>query len=369
MYTIYLLKKNNLIGKQLIYHPLYKNMEILSGSADLELNCAGECEFTIPHSHKYYDEFEPFIDGIQILDDGEEIFLGQITNIDVAFNKSKTIKCEGRLAWLADALWNGAREGFSEACSDALRLAIDTDLNAQSDFHCVFNGVNAPSIATTVIEAPGWGTSLRDIADTVLETAGGYISCKKVLVGQVYYYYFYYSAYPNGSSSPEYNDQVIKLGKNLLSYAQTNDYSELYTCVVPIGKDGIVLGASIQSAMIINEDLVDKYGYKVCTKEFGTVPNSTTLGIVADSWLKRQQGIQSIELSAIDLSYLNLEYRRFKLGQYAKLDAKPFGFDGTEATAMLISKMHIDLMSVANSTLTLGMTRNELTKRVLSRSI
>lgn len=106
---------------------------------------------------------------------------------------------------------------------------------------------------------------------------------------------------------------------------------------------------------LINKELYDQYGpiVKVASYENATTP--TQLMTYAKNEIDKMKGEESFEVSAVDMKSCGLEdCDRLRLMQKIKINDSPHGIDAS----IVLSKMSLDLMDLAQNSYTLGYEAN-----------
>lgn len=116
------LKKGSLIGglitiggdslpykwatRECIYDPTCVDDEldniIIDPQLEMEKNELGSFEFTLPVSSRFYNSLIPRRTVVSVEEDGVEIWMGYVTEIDKNFQMEKKVYCEGELGFLKD---------------------------------------------------------------------------------------------------------------------------------------------------------------------------------------------------------------------------------------------------------------------------
>ena len=89
---------------ELIYLPGDSELIILNTKLELGDNKSGSFEFDIPVKNPYYDKMQKLTSVIKVMKDSEAIFYGRILSMEKNFYNTKTVVCEGELAYLLDSI-------------------------------------------------------------------------------------------------------------------------------------------------------------------------------------------------------------------------------------------------------------------------
>ncbi|VUZ22932.1 Uncharacterised protein, partial [Acetobacterium wieringae] len=162
------------------------------------------------------------------------------------------------------------------------------------------------------------------------------------------------------------NSQPIKFGVNLLDYSKIADASGIITALVPYGKeiDGKKLDISTVNDdcdYIYDEVAVAEHGWIFDSHEWPDIDNAAALMAAGRVYLNGQvkEGI-SLELTAVDLSMVNVDIQKFEIGDMVRCVSEPHGVD----VFLSVSKKDRDLMNPGNDRIVLGGVTQSLTDRI-----
>ena len=89
---------------ELIYLPGDSELIILNTKLELGDNKSGSFEFDIPVRNPYYEKMQKLTSVIKVMKDEDAIFYGRILSMEKNFYNTKTVVCEGELAYLLDSI-------------------------------------------------------------------------------------------------------------------------------------------------------------------------------------------------------------------------------------------------------------------------
>ena len=350
MYTVY-------CDDFLLYDPRMEELTILSPSLSLELNKTGSFSFSIYPDHPYYSQIEQLKSIIQVKKDGSTLFRGRVITDKTGWYNQRDITCEGELAFLLDsrvrpfAFTGGPAELFAELLSQH-NAVMENEPEKQFKLGSVT--VTDPNDyinrSNTTYETT-W-----DVLNTrLLDTLGGYLRVRHESDG-VYLDYL--------AELDEMTTQPVEFGENLLSYAKSLSADEIITALIPLGAkltneegqqtDERLTIADVNGGVdyVYDQDAVDQYGLIFGTETWDDVTEAGNLLVKAQARLLELVKLTaSIDLSAVDLSQMDVSYDDFRLGQYVFVTSKPHGL---EREKYLITKLSLKLLEPAQNTLTLG---------------
>lgn len=225
-------------GTECLHDVRTDNCQLLSLTLDGESNACDHCEFEIATNHPMYDKLkERDLSSPVCVYDGEEmIFSGFIYEIGEEFNRTKTIKCKGELAYLGDTVIRpystlkgeygeivpNYLSGYFEWLIDQHNLQVDVSKQfvvGYNEGSMLYSGL----VYKSSVEYP---TTSTEIKEQILDSFGGYLRIRR----------------ENGiryidllSEYTDVNEQLIDFGVNILDYAKTDDSLDVYTAIVPLG--------------------------------------------------------------------------------------------------------------------------------------
>lgn len=304
-------------------------------------------------------DIERFITKIEAYDRNEKIFTGRV--IDIESNMTSEgkaffkVTCESVLNFLNDSLvgkWAiHPREAPKEDENDI------TEEEKKNDPFTVYENMDVDKFlslilknhnskvkvdkkilkGTVTVEGNVYcytnrETSLNAILDKLVNRKGGFLAIREVSG-------LYYLDYLKELSKPEGN---IELSVNMKTITKKNSNPNIYTRIVPIGADGLGI-KDINNGLDYVEDktLVERYGVIEGVVEFEDVTVKENLLKKAEETLESVNiNSSSLELSAIDLSYLSDEIDRLQVSQVCRVFNKILGVD--EKQRIIQMKVYMD---------------------------
>lgn len=355
MYTIY-------ADGELLYSPRLteEGWVIFDGKLTEELNKSGSLEFTMPSSNPMYDRLKKLKTKITVKSDNTEIWWGRVLNDEKDFFNKRHVYCEGILSYLLDSI---VRPYDADKAIWGLFADYIRNHNAQVDDDKKFNiYCRAADWPDTIHRASSqYPNTLNEITEKLLNNGGGYISATGGNSNTIYY----------RPSSGEQSDQVIQFGENLLDLSEYVDATNVFTRLVPLGKqvasDNGAEGRRVTIESVNNgKDYVEDTGAE---RIFGTIERTMIWEDVEEpsNLIKRARDAlrSNIEMSvtlnvkAIDLHLIDVKTERIKLGDYIRVVSKPHGLDKN----FLCSKIVTDLLNPDKTEFTLGVGFSALTDR------
>lgn len=354
MYSVY-------CDNEVLFDPNVDELKIFNPKITLEVNKTGGFDFTVYPTHPLYGAIRKFKSAIEVYDDDFLLFRGRVLDYEEYFDKARAFVCEGDLAFLLDSKVRPYE--FSGGVREYLELLINShngQVETEKQFIVRNVTVTDPNDYITRADST-YPDTWSVIEDKLIESLGGYLVLERV-DGVNYLDYLVDSEYKSL--------QVIELGQNLLDIKQTNKGADIATAVIPIGaklenEDGSEERLTITSIndgvdYVFNQEAVDRYGwiYKVVTFDDVTI-QSNLLRKGEEELVRAIQSNVTIELTALDLSLIDLSIDKFRFFEYVEARSEAHDIDGL----FLISKMTIDIINPENNKMTVGVEYSTFTEQ------
>lgn len=343
---------------------LEDDTKLISPKVTIEVNRAGSLTFTLPPTHFMYDKVKILQSDVEVYEDNELIWFGRVLSEEMAFNKTKTITCEGAMAFFNDSIQpvmsyeNVTRKEFLTG----LIYQHNLQVTVNRTFHV---GKVDLSDDVKIYEDTEYEKTIDVINQKCLDTEGGY---------------FFFRKEPDGiyidwlEDMPQRSSQFIQFGLNLTELKTKTDGAKIFTSVIPLGKEDESTGHRINIRSVtaggeiyidmeqdIGEDVppVEKYGRILKVLEFDALTNPSEIMAAGQRWLRKQRREKTydpftIECGAAELSYIDPAYKAFKVGQIVPVVSGPHNID----MDLPLTKMDID-MSSAVKKIIVGTTDND----------
>lgn len=345
-----------------------KAVKLNNPKLDLQENAAGQLTFKMPSCNRGYNLIDKLTTTFTVYRNDEEIWSGRIISIKEDFYKNKTITCEGVLAYLNDT--TQPQELYSSVSLSTLLNNILTVHNNKVDKSKRF------TVAQFNFDTTSQSTNTYDEVYTNYESTWNAISNKILGVSNGYFTLTKESSYTNPNVLRHYPyttrttcPQVIRFGKNLLDFTKDYDATQFCTVILPLGArlddkygismsgiDGVSAYTTIESVnngsmYYKNDEMVATYGWIEQVVHWDDEENPELLLKKAKEYLEDvQYDVMTLEVKAVDLSYLDVDYSQMKLSQRVRVISEPHNLD----KYFPITKISIPLDNPANTSFTLG---------------
>lgn len=301
-----------------------EELTLLNPFLEIELNSAGSFDFTMPCNHKFYNLPKLMTSDVEVFEDNELIWFGRVSEINTNMNKDKEIHCEGALAFLNDTIQRPylyqettVRNFFKMIIqrhndgvdSASRRFSVDDDHITMDDY--------------TIYEELDYQTSKTAIQNECLNVFGGNLFLRRE--SGVNYIDWIKDITVLGPQPVQYSMNLVDLSSHI-------NNSELFTSIIPLGKEVDGVKTTITSVNegidYLDSDFVDIYGRITVIVEFSQLGTPSDLFLAAQRWLETQLFSKlRIECSAAELYYLDNTYTPFRVGQLVHVVSIPHMVD------------------------------------------
>jgi len=352
MYAIY-------ADDELLYAPDMANLGYIVTDAQLttEINKAGSLEFTIPVTNPNYNAYSKLKSVIRLEQDGVEIWRGRVLDDTKDTDLNKDVMCEGELAFLNDM--NVRKYDYSSGISvvDYFNWVMNYYSGASPYRSIKAGNVTVPNTTLKIKMEEATNTCLDELSSNLVGAIGGYLRLRRSN-GQSYLDYI--DAYSQTSN------QVIEFGSNILSIEEYIDASDVYTVIIPFGKqDDKGNRVNITSVNNGSDFIESSQGASL----FGRIDRSVVWDDVTDPNVLKQQAqsllnsaiemATTITISAVDLHLIDVNTDAIQLGDWVRVISPPHGIDSD----FLCSKVVINLQNPDQSQYTFGLAFDALTDK------
>ena len=297
-----------------------KELSLISPSVNVAMNGGGSVEFTMPTCHTFYEQPRYMLSDIEVYEKNDLIWFGRILDISLDMKLNKKINGEGAFAFFNDSIQ---------------RHNTITNSHVHDIFETLINIHNSQVPANRQFDIGDVNVDNDEAgAETNYETTKTLLENLRSSVGG---YYFFRKK--NGrniidwlSDLPETSTQPVQFGLNLVDLSQIYSGADLFTSIIPLGKE--IDGEKVNVSSVndgndyIDTDLIDTFGRITKVVEFSEIEAPTDLKLAAEKWLSNQHvGRVKIKCDAADLNYLNGEYTPLRIGKYVHVTSTPHRID------------------------------------------
>lgn len=328
---------------------------VLNPQVVLEANAPGEFSFTFPPEHKYIDSIKRRKSIVAVYRDDELVFRGVCIKETTDFWGQKKIECEGELTYLNDSIQRQAKYTDMTVYT-YLKTLLELHNEQVDDFKRFQIGtVTAGSSTTSLYRYTNMNSTMKEIAEDLVDNYGGYIRCRyKDGVNYIDYI----------NRAPRVATQTIQLGVNLLDYESNIDNTDICTRIIPLGAqldteevEGLEAYLTIKDVNdgldYIQSDAADTYGIISKVVRWDSVTTASALYSKAESYLSDEQ-FEDVVISckALDLGYLSNSVAKFQLLDSVRIISEYHGLDAY----FTLTEMKLNLAEPEKDILTFGKT-------------
>lgn len=364
----------------ILYDPRFATAEdklmITEPDVYLAVGKAGEMSFVLQPDHPYLDRLQRMQGVVSLLDDGVPVYRGRITKDNATYYGSRKITTEGLMACLNDSVMPPFSFPGDVEEDEEYQTAAASGNVVEYFFRWVLARHNAqvseaqqikPGVCTVTDSNNYIARSSTEYLPTmeVLTTRlpksalGGHLLIRYEADGNYLDYY---------ADLPLTNTQRVEYAANLLDIVSERDGTEIYTSILPVGKDGLTI------ADIADGDLTDdlvKDGLTVYSRSgvaaYGRINRYVRwddVTVVANLLAKAKASVssaglatqESITVQAVDLGWQD-SVQHFRVGRMTLLVSTPHGYNAAYA----LMELQPDILSPGNTRITLGATRQTYT--------
>lgn len=330
------------------------SMKVINPKLTLEDNGAGSLSVTLPPHNTGYASIVRMVTDISVQKDGEEIWAGRVLSESEDFYRNRILYCEGELAYFNDSTQPPAEYSGLSVRGYLERLIAVHNSKVAANRRFTLGAV-------TVVDKnfPTYYTNhdkTMAVFNALVEQYGGHLRVRKVNGVR---YLDYLAEYPDTCS------QVIQFGSNIIDFTKQWDSTEFATVIVPLGNrledspiealDAYLTVESVnQGSMYVqSNEAVAVYGWIEKAVTWDDVSDPAVLLEKARAYLSDIQfDNMELELSALDLHYLDVDVEAVKLLDEIRVISRPHGLD----RMFPVTKLEIPLDSPEQTQFKLGTT-------------
>lgn len=347
MYTIY-------ADDVCIYNDVYavENMKVIAPKLVLEDCAAGSLAMTLSPANKAYNTISRLTTDIRVDKDGKELWSGRVLSESKDFWNNRVLVCEGELAF-----FNDTSQPPKEYAGQSIRYFME-QLIAVHNSKVPAN--RRFTIGAVTVEDNDYPTRYTNYEKTIehfnalVEQYGGHL---RVRHQDGVRYLDYLKDYPDTAS------QLIQFGSNLIEFTRNWDSTEFASAIIPLGSrlddspiealDAYLTIESVNngSKYIQSDEAVKNFGWIEKVVTWDKVSDPDVLLKKAKVYLTDIQfDNMELEISALDLHYMSVEYEAIKLLDEIRVISRPHGLD----RLFPVTKLEIPLDSPEKTQFTLG---------------
>lgn len=367
----------------ILMDPRDEDLVLLDPRIKLEVNTVGEGSFTILPSHPFYDKLHRLKSVFSVLQDGQTIFRGRMTNDSRDFENRLEVDLEGVMAYANDSIippFTFPDDFEIPEGANAVEVLLAWGLQQHNDQVQPWQQLR---LGTVTVQDPNnyivrssekYLSTWDFLKDKLFDSALGGNLCIRYEADGNYIDYL--------ADFPLTNAQRITFGENMLDITTDSEGSEIYTAILPlgaeIGEDGEVK-RRLDLSSLPDGDLTDnvvKAGLHIYSKSavaaYGWICcpiDGSTWDDVGDAVNLRRKAMEqlitsgvmldnTITIKAVDLGCTDDQIQSFRIYRNVLVDSPAHGL--TDAIYPLTA-LDIPLLKPQETTITIGATAKCLT--------
>lgn len=345
---------------KILYDPRTEDRVLINPKLTLESNKSGTFTFSKPITNTV--EVNKLKSVIEVYKDGVLLFSGRALNDEKDFYCTGKIGCEGELAYFNDSIvrpYNFENKSVKYILDYLIKNHNSQVKERKKCFQIgKVNVVDNNGAEDSVYRSStDYTKTWKVIEEKLLDKLGGYLQVRREKGVK---YLDYLKEYTH------INSQVIEFRSNLLDITQFTNAADVVTVLIPLGKkDYNENYTTIESVndgkdYIYDKTAVSLYGWIWGIQQWEDITKPINLLNRAESYIKDCVNLAlTLELTAIDLSILDINIENIKVGDWVRVISTPHGLD----KYFLVTKMTLDLNNPGNNKITLGDTIKGLTDK------
>ena len=362
----------------ILYDPRLADEKLIvrDPSVKLAVSKAGEMSFTVDAEHPYLSNLRRMSGLVELLDGTFPIYRGRITSDTKDFYGAHKIETEGIMAALNDSIIPPFNFPEDFAKDDSYKAAAASGNVVDFFFRWILAQHNS-QVSTEQQIKPGvctvtdsnnyitrsseeYATAMSTISDKLIKSdLGGYLLIRYENDGNYLDYY---------AGLPLTNTQTVEFAENLLDLSSETDGTNIYTAILPEGKDGLTIEELSDGDL--TDDLV-KSGKTIYSKSgvatYGRITRHIKwddVTVAANLQTKAKAALadnglsmpETITCKAVDLGWQE-GIQHFRVGRMTALLSTPHGYSASYP----LMELAPDILDPGNTQITLGGTSRTYT--------
>ena len=300
-----------------------------------EIGKVSSLSFSIHPEHPEYDYLQRMKTIIRVEDDYDILFKGRILDWSRGMMNDRHITAEDALAYLNDG-WFSSTGTFNETITAFFTRCINAhNATCSEDRRLTIGTVSMTEADEKTFEIQNPENVMDILSNQLLSVYGGYLRTRHTYTTT---YIDYIQKYNHPIS------QQIRFANNLINLDENQDGSDLFTALVPVGKDNLMIGEAVSTGMetlsngvevqmtagknyILVPSGAEKYGLIYKIENFNNVEDSSELlkegkRFVANNYVDRPE---KFSIRAIDMTWISNELDRIRAGDTVEIVSFPHG--------------------------------------------
>ncbi|MGN0518131.1 MAG: phage tail spike protein [Acutalibacteraceae bacterium] len=319
---VYVYADDNLIYS----NTLADSLPLIKLVATTEINGGGSATLSMPYNNPYYESFICYKTIITIYKDDVIVFRGRVLYKEYEFNKNLVVTCEGEKCFLNDSI---VRPYLFTDSPEIIFTDLINSHNTQVDVSKQFKvgTITVTDLNDYVRIESSYADQTLSVLNKLVESCGGYVTFTTDSEGNRCINYL--------AELPYVNSQNIEFTQNLINLNVVEEKADIITRLIPYGAiiEGTEDRLTIESVndgidYIQDDEAVSLRGCITKAVYWDDVTTPLILLHKAQAYLNNcKKIVASIQLDAIDLSYVDSNYDSFMVGDKIHVISVPHGID------------------------------------------
>lgn len=317
----------------------------------VEVNKPSQGSFTVLPGHRLYDQLEKMKTLITIELNNRLIFRGRVIDIQTDLWKQRNVTIESDYAFLMDSVQAPIK---GRKTPQQLLSQLITAHNA----FCVNEPWKQFTLGRVEIteantnkefDITGYNTTSDVISSELLQEYGGIIQTRT----ENGVTYLDYIEDPFTSPNQTVNSQEIRFGVNLVDYSEQYPISDLFTVLLPLGKDDKTIESENNGSIYLESpEAIAAYGYICHVEQWSHISSARELKETAQVYLNGHARAfpNDMTIRAIDLIYLDPNAEEFKMGDSIRVAVPHLGI----SEVLYCLAVDYDFQNPENTSYTIG---------------
>ena len=323
------------LDEHVLYIPGDDEAVLIDPVLELALGKSGTFSARVPKINPLYEKLKALDSTVRVERDGVALFYGRILSVERDFYGTKSITCEGELAFLLDSVQEPSEfHDISPRAFLETLIAKHNNQMAKDGAHnkrFTVGQVTVTDPNDSLYRYTNWETTLDAITDKLVKRLGGFLRVRHV--GEVRYLDYL-------AESDNTNTQVIEFGENLLDYTDTLLAEDIATRVIPLGtrletssiaaleEYTTIKSVNSGKTYVESPSAIQNFGIVTKTVSFENVSVPANLKKKAEKYLKDSQFADvTLTLTAVDLHLVHADMEAMKIGDRIRVISPPHGMD------------------------------------------
>lgn len=322
------------------YYPSDEDCAAWGMTLKLAMNDPGTFEMTLPRTNPMHGRAVTRRTIVEVLRDGDSLFLGEVRDISHDADMSESIYAVGALAWLCNS--TQGQQQFKRISVREFLSYMLAEHNKQCPEHPFTLGMvtiaEPDPDSETLLRYTNYGTTWATIKDRLI-TRFDETAVRLRRSGATWIL-----DYVNVSDYGVECEQDVRFGENLLDYSDSLTSDDVCSSLIPLGAvindengNPSRLGNIIEKRVTIEKvnggrnyiespELVQRFGHVRVTHKWDGVNTPATLLRKGREWLQDGQWERlSLKVDMVDLAITGEAADAFRMGDRAYVVSEPYG--------------------------------------------